>query len=246
MPAMPQHLRFLLLIITLGAAAWIGWLIARPEGNASRSPAPSVTAATGSKPAAPPAHVPQGDPVDRFRGGKSKAEREEIMGAFMVLGHDRNASMLIEALKDESAELRIHAVEYAASLQPASSALVLLEACLNDRKDVREMGWSLLAPHPLENKAPVLMAAIERGPDAILEETFQEMGRTPERPLFEAMLMAAGRAQEARQARVLREMQAWLMPGGGNVPAFRSVTELTAWWTANRQRYDQYMLRVDL
>lgn len=53
--------------------------------------------------------------------------------------------------------------------------------------------------------------------------------------------MAAGRAQQARQARVLREMQAWLMPGGGNVPAFRNVTELTAWWTANRQRYDQYV-----
>ena len=87
---------------------------------------------------------------------------------------------------------------------------MLKEACLNDAKDVREMGWSLLAPHPLENKAPVLMAAIERGSDAVLTETFSEMGRTPELPLFEAMLTAANRVQDARQARVFSELQTWL------------------------------------
>ena len=184
--------------------------------------------------------------MQRYKASTTKEDRLEIIGQFMALGHDRNAMMLIEALKDESTEVRVKAVEYAASLEPGVSAQVLKEACINDAKDAREMGWSLLAPHPLENKAPVLMAAIERGTDVVLEEAMSEMGRTPEMPLFEAMLASATRVQDARQSRVFRELQEWLKPGGGAVPAFKSVDEMVAWWAANKQRYDQFMLRIDL
>ena len=71
------------------------------------------------------------------------------------------------------------------------------------------------------------------------------MGRTPEMPLFEAMLTSATRVNGPRQDRVFKELQAWLQPGGGNVPTFKSVNEMVTWWTANKQRYDQFLLRVD-
>ncbi len=246
---MNKHLRITLPVIAvLVAAGWIGWRVARPievkvgsviQSPSTKSESPPTTSAGGAwKP-------PEGDPVQRYQSSKSKEDRLEIIGQFMSLGHERNPFMLIEALKDESTEVRVKAVEYAASLEPGPSAVVLKEACLNDAKDVREMGWSLLAPHPLENKAPVLMAAIERGSDTVLAEAFSEMGRTPEQPLFEAMLTAANRVQDARQARVFSELQAWLKPGGGSVPVFTNVNEMSTWWAANKQRYDQFMLRVD-
>lgn len=188
---------------------------------------------------------PQGDPLPRYQAGKTPEERAEIMGSFMALGHDQNPLMLIEALKDSSTSNRISAIEYAAQLPDKQAAEVLKEAILNDQSDVREMAWSILAPHPLENKAPAFMATIERGSDTVLEESFKEMGRTPEMPLFEAMLTSANRVQGTRQSRVFKELQQWLKPGGGEVPAFKSVADMTAWWTANKQRYDQYLLRVD-
>ena len=188
---------------------------------------------------------PTGEPLPRYQAGRTPEERAEIMGAFMTLGHDQNPLMLIEALKDSSTSNRISAIEYAAQLTDKQAAEVLKEAILNDQNDVREMAWSILAPHPLENKAPAFMATIERGSDTVLEESFKEMGRTPEMPLFEAMLTSSNRVQGARQTRVFKERQEWLKPGGGNVPAFKSVADMTAWWTANKQRYDQYLLRVD-
>jgi hypothetical protein len=246
---MNKHLRVTLPIaLIVFAAAWLGWTVARPP-TMIFEPAKMVTPVLKSAPAPvrPVGWVPpEGDPVQRLKACKTKEERMEIIGAFMTLGHDHNGLMLIEALKDESVQVRVQAVEYAASLPPEVSALVLKEAVLNDLKDVREIGWSLLAPHPLENKAPVLMAAIERGSDVVLEEAFNEMGRTPEMPLFEAMLAAGTQAKDARRARVFKELQEWLKPGGGEVPAFKSVNEMMIWWAANKKRYDQFMLRVDL
>lgn len=168
-----------------------------------------------------------------------------MISNFMALGHDQNALMLIEALKDEDKSIRVFAVESAASLEPTVSAQVLKEAILNDNADTREMAWSLLAPHPIENKVPAFMAAIERGSDVVLEESFKEMGRTPEMPLFETMLTSATRIQAPRQTRVFNELKAWLEPGGGELPTFRGVDDMVAWWSANKQRYDQFMLRVD-
>lgn len=239
---MSPFLRFILLFSVLIAALWMGWKIARPGSNITATSASE----TDAKPVAHATNLTSGDPVERLRAGKTKAGREEIMGAFMTLGHERNPAMLIEALKDESVELRVQAVEYAAALTPAESALVLREAVLNDNQEVRDKGWSLLAPHPLENKVPVIISTIERGSDVSLEELFSEMGRTPERPLFDTMLAAAGRAPTARQTRVLRELQEWLKPGGGNVPAFQSAGQLNTWWETNKKNYDQFMLRVDL
>jgi len=246
----------LLIALVLLVATWIGWMAARP---ASYKPADATaaTSAPGSKTGAAPLATtgstaklsswtpPEGDPVQRYKAAKTEEERTEVIGSFMTLGHDSNPLMLIEALKDDSTRIRVSAVEYAAQLTEQASAQVLKEAILNDRSDVREMGWSLLAPHPLENKAPALMATIERGSDVVLEESFREMGRTPEMPLFEAMLTSATKVQGERQTRVFKELNQWLVPGGGNVPTFRSVPEMVNWWTANKQRYDQFMLRVD-
>ena len=55
--------------------------------------------------------------MQRYQSSKSKGDRLEIIGQFMALGHERNPFMLIEALKDESTEVRVKAVEYAASLE---------------------------------------------------------------------------------------------------------------------------------
>lgn len=244
-------LTFSLGAASLLAAIWFGFRQADTKPAVPAKPTfaqpPTLPASAASPtPASNGSKLTAGDPVDRLRSSKTRAEREEIMGAFMTLGHARNLAMLIDALRDESVELRVQAVEYAAALTPAESALVLREAVLNENKDVRDMGWSLLASHPLESKVPVIASTIERGSAISLEEMFSEMGRTPERPLFEAMLMAAGHPDNERQSRLLHEMQEWLKPGGGDVPRFQSVGQLTTWWKANRQRYDQFMLRVDL
>lgn len=255
---MSPHLRSALLIaLVIFAATWIGWMAARP-GSYQPPPSSATPSAPGSKPGATPLGSttlsapkpagwtpPEGDPVQRYKAAKTESERNEVIGAFMTLGHDNNPLMLIEALKDDSTRIRVSAVEYAAQLSQQASGQVLKEAILNDQSDVREMAWSILAPHPLENKAPALMATIERGSDVVLEESFREMGRTPEMPLFEAMLTSATKVQGERQARVFKELNQWLVPGGGNVPTFKSVNELVTWWTNNKQRYDQYMLRVD-
>jgi hypothetical protein len=163
----------------------------------------------------------------------------------MALGHDRNMFMLIEALKDPSEKIRISAVEHCSMLESKVASAVLKEACVSPHDETREMGWSLLGPHPAENKAPVLMAAIERGGDKGLEEAFLEIGRVPEQLLFEAMLGSATQVKGARQARVLKELQHWLEPGGMNPPQFRNVGELVDWWKVHKIKYDQWMLRID-
>jgi hypothetical protein len=257
---MSAQLRTTLLIgLVIAVAIWIGWMAARPpvvaiksgdsaaDGASSYKAGAKLNAESNRTPKPLPSGwvPPEGDPVQRYQGGKTPEERAEIMGAFMTLGHDHNGLMLIEALKDSNTRNRVSAVEYAAQLTEKVSAEVLKEAILNDQSDVREMAWSILAPHPLENKAPAFMATIERGNDVVLEESFREMGRTPEMPLFEAMLTSATKVQGERQARVFKELNQWLVPGGGNVPAFKSVNEVVTWWTNNKQRYDQFMLRVD-
>ena len=232
-----------LIIVALG----LGWMIAKPEPVQAIEPLPASETRLQTKASTTGSgSLTSGDPVDKLRAAKSLAEREEVMAAFMALGHDRNAAMLIDALRDESVKLRLQAVEHSASLSTEFFAQVLEEAVINDNADVREMGWSLLAPHPLESKVPIVLTTIARGSEASLEEMFSEMGRTPERPLFEAMMLAAERAQPPRQKRVLKELQEWLVPGGGEVPRFENVSQISAWWKTNQQHYDEFLLRVDL
>lgn len=244
---MPPSTRLGLIMSLIIVALWVGWMIAKPEPMQATKPLPSSDAIQKTKASTTGAgQLTSGDPVDKLRAARSSAEREEVMAAFMALGHDRNAAMLIDALRDESAKLRLQAVEHAASLSTEFFAQVLEEAVVNDNADVREMGWSLLAPHPMESKVPVVLTTIARGSEASLEEMFSEMGRTPERSLFEAMILAAERAQGTRQTRVLKELQEWLVPGGGEVPRFENVSQISAWWKTNQQHYDEFLLRVDL
>lgn len=233
--------------VMLGAGWW-GWRMATHSPPENDGPETKATAPRGIAQAIKSADGQSalGDPLASYQRAKSKEEKLEAIGQFMALGHEQNPLMLIAALKDRDQEVRIRAVEYSASLEAGVSAQVLLEGCLNDSPDVREMSWSLLAPHPIENKATVFMAAIERGTDMVLEEAFMEMGRTPEMPLFEAMLTAASRTQGSRQERVFKELKEWLIPGGNEgVPSFNAVAPMITWWSANKHRYDQFMLRID-
>lgn len=243
---MSSFTRLILILGALAVALTLGWMIGKPDASAITPPHSSSATQEKPKTAEPASKLPQGDPVDRLRAAKTLAEREEVLAAFMVLGHDRNAAMLIDALRDESIKLRLQAVEYAASLSTEFSAQVLEQAVINENADVREMGWSLLAPHSLESKIPVILTTVTRGSEASLAEMFTEIGRTPERPLFEALIQAAERAQGARQARVLKELQEWLVPGGGEVPTFENVNQLATWWATHRKNYDEFLLRVDL
>jgi hypothetical protein len=51
--------------------------------------------------------------------------------------------------------------------------------------------------------------------------------------------------EPARSTRILREVQAWLVPGGGEVPQFPSTSAAASWWSQQRKNYDEFMLRVD-
>jgi hypothetical protein len=42
------------------------------------------------------------------------------------------------------------------------------------------------------------------------------------------------------------ELQEWLVPGGGKVPRFENVDQISAWRKTNQQHYDEFLLRVDL
>jgi hypothetical protein len=233
-------------------AVLLGWKIAQPAlfisaKSIGASDLLSQEQSAKKEATKPPAWVPPtGNPVQRYQEGKTEAEREDMIGQFMALGHDENPNMLIAALKDESQKIRINAVEQVSNLEEAPGAEVLKEACVNADQDVRDMAWSLLAPYPTERRAPVLMASIERGSDKALEEAFEEMGRVPEAMLFEAMLDSGQKVTGPRQQRVLKELQLWLEPGGGDdVPKFTSMQQLALWWQSKKEAYDQWMLRVD-
>lgn len=215
-----------------------------------------LASSLGNTPAASPSRgstngwkPPEGDPVERYRAlsGASAQERRELLAAFMALGHEKNPYMLIEALRDSSIELRVHAVESAASLTVGEATAVLRAAASNDHADVRDMAWSLAAPYPMESRVNIYAEALANGNEQALTEVLGEMGRTPERPLFEMMLLQAQNAEmpASRQARLLEELQTWLEPGGGEVPQFASPKQVLDWWQAQRENYDEYMLRVD-
>ena len=257
----PMARKVLVLLVLLAAATLIGWKIAQPDGQSAfgnTSNTGSASSTTGGpppllsgnagKPSAtkPGAWVPpEGDPVKKYQEAKTKQERYDTISNFMALGHDKNPFMLIEALKDPDVSNRVFAVESASSLTPEEATNVLRKAVLNDVWDVREMAWSLLAPHPAENKAQVFAEVIANGSDVSLEESFSEMGRQPDIQLFDTMVSVSQKAPTGRQTRMLKEMQIWLEPGGGEVPKFRSVQDLLTWWQANRKNYDEFMLRID-
>jgi hypothetical protein len=217
--------------------------------HSSQSVAVSSTKASpaaGSSSASMPAkwQPPEGDPLERYRAGKTAQERHDMISNFMALGHDRNAKMLIEALSDSDPSVQIFALESSTALEATLAHQVLTQGCVSKTADVREMAWSLLAPYGIDEKAQTFAQVLIQGPDAAFEEAFNEMSISPERPLFETMLNATQHAEPKRHTRLMSEMQEWL-ERAGEVPKFKSPQELTAWWAKNQQHYDQYLLRLD-
>ncbi len=247
--------RALILIAVVVTAVTIGWLVARPQRDqsvttnpAAPTPArPQAADATGKKPTAKAGAwvPPEGNPVTRYQEAKTKQERYDVISNFMALGHEKNPFMLVEALKDPDVSNRVYAVESASALTTEEATHVLRYAVLNDTWDVREMAWSLLAPYPVESKASVFAEVIANGPDASLSEAFDEMGRNPDIQLFDTMVAVTPKTKPERQSQMLKVIPTWLEPGGGEVPQFKSLQEVTTWWLANRKNYDEFMLRID-
>jgi hypothetical protein len=207
-------------------------------------PEPGASApATATTKAANPA-IPQGDPVESYRAGRSAKERHNVISSFMALGHERNAAMLIDALGDADTAVRIFALESSTALEAAAAHRVLTQGCTNSSSEVRSMAWSLLGPYGIQEKAQTFAQVLIQGPQAAFDEAFQEMSISPERPLFETMLNATLHAEPQRHPRLLAEMQEWL-ERAGEVPKFNSSAELQAWWAKNQQHYDRYLLRLD-
>ena len=253
-----------LIFLSLTAAAlYLGWLVARPNEPTTPSLNTATVGAkqplsTGASPdsqrssgtttkAAPTGGwvPPEGDPVTKYKAGKTKEERYDTIANFMALGHDKNPFMLVEALRDPDLSNRMFAVESASALPVEQATHVLRQAALNDQLDVREMGWSLLAPFPDENRNEVFAEVIANGNDTSLTEVLTEMERQPDIIMFDTMVSLSAKADPARKERLLKAMQEWLVPGGGDVPQFKSTDEATAWWIKNRTHYDEYILRLD-
>ncbi|MCB1079294.1 MAG: HEAT repeat domain-containing protein, partial [Verrucomicrobiae bacterium] len=179
---------------------------------------------------------PEGDPVQRFRELKNGTpqERKDLISNFMALGHERNPDMLIEALKDPDTDVRVFAIESASALTEEESTRVLQAAAANDNPDAREMAWSIAAPYPIPSKVKIYGEALAKGSDANVEEAFEEMSITPEMPLFEMMIYHTldPNLPDSRKQRLLKEMQLWLEPGGGDVPTFSDPKDLFEWWKA--------------
>ena len=236
-------------------AAGAGWWLAMSAGGpppVAANPAsagPASPAATAGAAATKSGWVPPtGEPVQRYREAKTYQEKYDIISNFITLGHDRNVHMLIEALNDSDPKIRIYAVENAASmLTPELATLVYKESGKSTDSEVRQMTWSFVAPHPIENRSQVYGEVLIKGPDAAIEEVLSEMGRTPEAPLFETLIgssLSPGVTPE-RITRIVKELNEWLKPGGGNVPQFQTGADLAKWWAENKKNYDQFMLRVD-
>ena len=247
-----------LLLVTLAAvvaliALVFGWLSAGSSSQRSTaSPSPN-DANSGATPGTPMNGAsttkwvpPEGDPVDKYRAAKTAQERYDVIANFMALGHDRNPAMLIDALRDPDLNNRVFAIESASALTPEEAREVYRQGAVNDQSDVREMTWSLVAPHPMENKAYIYQEPLAKGSPQIMEEALHEMGITPERPLFEMMLTQAALSKEPQRTdRLMKEVNAWLEPGGGDVPKFKSPADALKWWEAQSKNYDEFMLRVD-
>lgn len=238
------------ILLIVAGAVWLAWYAAGP--GAAITPPPVVTKAPTSptkKATTKPSgwQPPEGDPVERYKApGQTAQQRKDMISNFMALGHDKNPFMLIAALSDPDPAVRFFAVESASALTPEEAREVYRRAAFSEDPDVREMCWSLSAPHPIENRAYIYSEALEKGSNVVVEEALAEMGSTPERPLFEMMMSQALQIKNPqRVARLQKELQEWLVPGGGEVPQFRSLSEMAAWWRKTHTAYDQFMLRVD-
>jgi hypothetical protein len=169
----------------------------------------------------------------------------DAISHFMALGDDNNYAMLKAALDDADKEIRTFAVESASSLEVGPAVDVWKKSATSSDPDVREMTWSLSATYPIESRAAIYREALTKGPKEAVTEAIDEMTVTPERPLFEMMLTMGAALPADRAPVVLKTIQEWLEPGGGEVPNFKSIPEAVAFWEKQHQNYDEYLLRVD-
>jgi hypothetical protein len=185
------------------------------------------------------------DPVAHYQAGKTRQERLNALSNFMALGDDNNYAMLKAALDDAEADIRMMAVESATALEVGQAVDVWKKSATSADPDVREMTWSLSATYPMESRAAIYREALLRGPSAAVTEALTEMSVTPERPLFEMLLLLGNTLPADRVPQVLQTIQEWLVPGGGEVPQFRSIAEAAAFWERQQGNYDEYLLRTD-
>ncbi len=236
----------------VGVAGMGGWMLAtrggsggavRPSSVVEVTPPPTTPAAKGNP--HPLEHLFDKDPVAHYREGRTAKERMDAISNFMALGDDNNYAMLKAALDDADAEIRIFAVESASALEIGPAVDVWKKSATSADPDVREMTWSLCATYPMESRAAIYREALTRGPQAAFTEAIDEMTVTPERPLFEMMLTLGETLPAERAPRLLEVLQEWLEPGGGDVPQFKSIAEVLAFWEKQHENYDEYLLRVD-
>jgi len=247
---------FGILVAILAVAGWGGWVLAtRGSGSKVGGAKPGVTesanqvapmAVSQMDPKHPLAAIMDKDPVQTYMAGKTAEERYDILSNFMALGHESNYAMLKAALRDADPENRIYAVESASALEIPEAVDVFKEGAASTDPDVREMTWSLSATYPMESRAAIYREALVRGPGDAFTEALDEMGVTPERPLFEMMLAVHSEMSADRLPKILDTLREWLEPGGGEVPRFGSVADVAKWWERQEENYDEYMLRVDL
>ncbi len=240
-------------VAVVGAAAAGGWMLATMGGSGRAVHAPGGAETPAEKPPAPKAkgsphpleHLFDKDPVAHYREGRSAKERMDAISNFMALGDDNNYAMLRAALDDSDPEIRIFAVESASSLEIGPAVNVWMKSATSTDPDVREMTWSLSATYPMESRAAIYREALTKGPVEAFNESIDEMGVTPERPLFEMMLTLGEALPPERAPRMLEVIQEWLEPGGGEVPRFSSIPQAISFWEKQHENYDEYMLRTD-
>jgi hypothetical protein len=243
----------LAVVALLGVAGTAGWMMATGGKSRGKAYAPEsgesaatiVTAAMpGSKPG-PLDHLLDQNPVEYYRKGTTAQERMDAISEFMALGDDNNYAMLRAALDDPDPEVRMYAVESATALEEEQAVEVFKKGAVSSDPDAREMTWSLCATYPIEGRAAIYRDALAFGPPEAMEEALTEMEVSPERPLFEMMLMSGNVLPGDRVPRILRALQEWLEPGGGEVPQFQSLDQAVKWWEREHENYDEFMLRVD-
>jgi len=236
----------------VGIAAAAGWMLATLGGGGSKVvpvqesvDGPVADGKAVKEAPHPLEHLFGKDPVKYYREGKSAQERMDAISNFMALGDDNNYAMLKAALDDEDRGIRMYAVESATSLEVAHAVDVWKKSAASGDPDVREMTWSLSATYPMESRAAIYREALTKGPKEAVTEAINEMTTTPERPLFEMMLTMGDALPTDRAPVVLKTIQEWLVPGGGEVPVFKSMPEAVRFWEKQHQNYDEYMLRTD-
>lgn len=235
----------------LGVAGAGGWMMATlgSGGKAIRTEAVEVpdqaVPEVGANGSHPLQHLLTKDPVSYFKAAKTAEDRKNAISEFMALGDDNNYAMLRAALDDADAEVRLFAVESASALEVDQATEVWKKSATSQDPDVREMTWSLSATYPMDKRAAIYREALARGPLSAFEEAIEEMGVSPERPLFEMMLTIGTILPPERTQRMLQVVQEWLEPGGGEVPRFGSLSEALRWWERQHENYDEFMLRTD-